>query len=391
MKIYPLSAPYLKFEESIFVKECVKSEWVSSSGKFITKFEEEISKYTKSKFVISCVNGTSALHIALKIIGVDSSCEVIVPSLTFIAPVNAVRYCNADPIFMDSDQTHNLDIKKTIKFLEEETIKKNNICYNIKTNKKIKALIPVHVWGNAIELDLLIAACKKRNIKIVEDSSESLGTFFNSGKFKSKHTGTIGDLGCISFNGNKIVTCGGGGAILTSSKKYAIEAKYLINQAKENNIFYEHNKVGYNYRLQNINAAIGYAQIKNINYLVKKKRKIFNNYKSIFKKNINFTLFDPPNQFRSNKWLNVLKIKKKMSKKNFNKFLIKLNANGVEVRPIWKLNHTQKEYSKYQSYEIQNAKEILNKNFLIPSSIHLKLSDQIKISQKINKLVVNYL
>lgn len=373
------------------MKECVKSEWVSSSGKFITKFEEEISKYTKSKFVISCVNGTSALHIALKIIGVDSSCEVIVPSLTFIAPVNAVRYCNADPIFMDSDQTHNLDIKKTIKFLEEETIKKNNICYNIKTNKKIKALIPVHVWGNAIELDLLIAACKKRNIKIVEDSSESLGTFFNSGKFKSKHTGTIGDLGCISFNGNKIVTCGGGGAILTSSKKYAIEAKYLINQAKENNIFYEHNKVGYNYRLQNINAAIGYAQIKNINYLVKKKRKIFDNYKSIFKKNINFTLFDPPNQFRSNKWLNVLKINKKISKNNFNKFLLKLNSNGIEVRPIWKLNHTQKKYSKYQAYEIQNAKKILNQNFLIPSSIHLKLSDQIKLSQKINKLVVNYL
>ena len=283
MKFYPLSAPYLKFQESNYVNECIKSEWVSSSGKFIKKFEEEISKYTQSKFVISCVNGTSALHIALKIIGVNNSCEVIVPSLTFIAPINAVRYCNADPIFIDSDHSHNLDIKKTIKFLQEETIQKNNICYNIKTNKKIKALIPVHVWGNAIELDILVTACKKRNIKIVEDASESLGTFFNSGKFKSKHTGTVGDIGCISFNGNKIVTCGGGGAILTSSKKYADEAKYLINQAKENNIFYEHNKVGYNYRLQNINAAIGYAQMKKIDYLVKKKRNIFNNYKFLLK------------------------------------------------------------------------------------------------------------
>ena len=391
MKIFPLSAPYLKFKESIYVKECIHSEWISSNGKFIEMFETELCKYTQSKFVISCVNGTSALHIALKILGVDSSCEVIVPSLTFIAPVNAVRYCNAAPIFMDSDHTHNLDLKKTIKFLEEETIQKNNICYNIKTNKIIKALIPVHVWGNAIELDSLVIACKKRNIKIVEDSSESLGTFFNSGKFKSMHTGTIGDLGCISFNGNKIVTCGGGGAILTSKKKYAIEAKYLINQAKENNIFYEHNKVGYNYRLQNINAAIGYAQMKKIDYLVKKKRNIFNNYKFLFKNNSYFTFFDPSNQRKSNKWLNVLKINKKITKQNFVNFLLHLNSQGIEVRPIWKLNHTQKKYIKFQSYNIKNAHEILRKNFLIPSSIHLNLNDQIKIAKKINKLITNYI
>lgn len=193
----PLSVPSLNGNELQYVKECIETEWVSSAGKYVDLFEKKIAEYTVTKFAVACVNGTSALQVSLRLAGVQPGDEVIVPTLTFIAPVNAITYLGGTPVFMDADEYYNLNAEKTIEFIKNETVFKNGFTYNKKTNNKIVAIIPVHVWGNACWLDELIELCNKQNIVIVEDACESLGTFYNGGKFKGKHTGTIGKLGCL--------------------------------------------------------------------------------------------------------------------------------------------------------------------------------------------------
>ena len=208
MSNIPLSVPSLKGNELEYIKECVDTEWVSSAGKYVDLFEQKIAEYTGAKYAVSCVNGTSALHVSLQLAGVEPGDEVVVPTLTFIAPVNAIAYNSANPVFMDSDEYYNIDIMKTIDFIQNQTYFKDNATYNKITNKRISAIIPVHIWGNAVWLDKLVPLCKEYNISVVEDASESLGTFYIKGLFEGKHTGTIGELGCLSFNGNKIITTG---------------------------------------------------------------------------------------------------------------------------------------------------------------------------------------
>ena len=245
------------------VKKSVIEGWVSTAGKNIKLFENLICKYTKSKFCVACNSGTSALHIALKILNVSNNDEVIVPSISFIATINAVKYNNAEPIFMDVDKNFNLDEEKLIKFLKNNTFQKNKYCFNKKTKKNIKALIIAHIWGGGAKIKKIVKECKKRNIKILEDAAESLGTFYTNKYLSKKHTGTIGDVGILSFNGNKIITTGSGGAILTNNIKYEKKSRYLINQAKDND-FFKHNELGYNYRLPSLNAYLGISQIKKL-------------------------------------------------------------------------------------------------------------------------------
>ena len=259
-----LSSPSFNGNEWKYVKDCIDTEWVSSAGSYVDMFEKEVAKFTKAGFGVSCVNGTSALQVCLRLSGVSPGDEVIIPSLTFIAPVNAISYMGAFPIFMDSDDYYNIDSEKTIDFIKTNTIIKNGFSYNKITNRKISAIIPVHVWGNACDLDDLVIICNERNIKIIEDASESLGTVYNAGDHDTKHTGNIGILGCISFNGNKIITTGGGGMIITDDEELALKAKYLTTQAKDDPINYIHNEVGYNFRLTNIQAALGLAQLEQL-------------------------------------------------------------------------------------------------------------------------------
>ena len=261
----PLSVPSIKGNEWEYIKECLDTEWVSSAGKYVELFEDKIAEYTSSKYAVACVNGTSALQVSLKLAGVEPKDEVIVPTLTFVAPINTVAYCNAAPIFMDSDDYHNIDIQKTIEFLKNETVFKNGYTYNKLTNKKISAIVAVHVWGNAVWLDELHGICDEKNIVIVEDASESLGSFYIKGNFKNNHTGSIGKLGCISFNGNKIITTGGGGMLLTNDKILAQKAKHITTTSKVKHKWaFEHDEVGYNYRLPNLNAALGLAQLEQL-------------------------------------------------------------------------------------------------------------------------------
>ena len=383
MSRIPLSVPSFNGNEWKYVKECIDTEWVSSAGKYVEIFETKISTYTKSKFAIACVNGTSALHISLKLAGVFPGDEVIVPTLTFIAPINAVNYCGASPVFIDADSYYNIDSEKAINFIKEQTIFKNGFSYNKKTFAKISAIIPVHVWGNAVWLDELCDLCKERNISIVEDSSESLGTIFIDGANKKKHTGTIGKIGCISFNGNKIITTGGGGVILTNDSDIAEKAKYLTTQAKDDPIRYHHDEVGYNYRLNNIQSALGVAQLEQLPDILKRKKEIFKQYSENIKRFEGVSLALPPNYAKNNHWLNIIQIDDKVFGKRIDSLIKHLDKYKIQSRPVWRLNHKQKPYKNFQTYKIEKSTKLVKKSLCIPSSPSLSNSDIDFIIQKI--------
>jgi len=380
----PLSVPNISGNEWEYVKECLDTEWVSSAGKYVDKFEEEIASYTKSKFAIACTNGTSALQVSLRLVGVEAGDEVIVPSLTFIAPVNAITYNNANPIFMDADQYYNMDVEKTIEFIKNETIFKNRFTYNKATNKKISAILPVHMWGNACELDAIVDLCEKRNIAVVEDASESLGTVYNSGKFKGRHSGTIGKFGCLSFNGNKIITTGGGGMILTNDPDLAGKAKYLTTQAKDDPVRYVHDEIGYNFRLTNIQAALGVAQLEQLPGFLERKREIYNQYQKALENINGLTLACVPDYAENNHWLNLLQIDTVIYDDDKEDIMKRLEENRIQTRPVWKLNHDQKPYKDCQHYKIENAKKSVENSLCLPSSSNLTNENLNEIVSQLN-------
>jgi len=369
--LIPLSVPSLQRNEWKYVKECIDTEWVSSAGKYVDLFEQKIAEYTGSKYAIACVNGTAAIQVSLRLAGVKPGDEVIVPTLTFIASVNAIIYGNATPIFMDADNYYNIDSEKTIEFINNETVFKNGCTYNKSTNKKISAILPIHVWGNACLLDEVIEICNERNIAVVEDACESLGTFYNDGKFNGKHTGTIGKLGCLSFNGNKIITTGGGGIILTDDGALAEKAKYLTTQAKDDPVRYVHDEIGYNFRLTNIQAALGVAQLEQLPVFLKRKRDIFYQYQTALDDVEGLTIADVPVYADNNHWMNLLQIDTGIYGEDREELMKKLEEKGIQTRPVWKLNHEQKPYKDCQYYKIENAKKLVENSLCLPSSINI--------------------
>jgi perosamine synthetase len=380
----PLSVPSLNGNELEYVKECIETEWVSSAGKYVDLFEQNIAEYTGSKYAIACVNGTAALQVALRLADVDAGDEVIVSALTFIASVNAITYNNAKPIFLDADKYYNIDVEKTIEFIKIETVFKNGFTYNQKTNNKITAIIPVHIWGNACWFDELIDLCKKRNITVVEDACESLGTFYNTGKYKGKHTGAIGKLGCLSFNGNKIITTGGGGMILTDDETLAEKAKYLTTQAKDDSIRYLHDEIGYNFRLTNIQAALGVAQLEQLPAILKRKKEIYDFYQSTIENIKGLSLSKVPDYAHNNHWMNLLRIDIKTYGEGPEKLMQRMEKNDIETRPVWTLNHLQKPYKYCQSYKIEKAKKLVKNSLCLPSSSNLSNKNLNKIVSVLN-------
>lgn len=367
----PLSVPNISGNEWEYLKECLDTGWVSSSGKFVDAFENSVKEFTGSKYAIACTNGTSALQLSIRLAGVLAGDEIIVPTLTFIAPVNAVAYNNASPLFMDVDKYYNIDIEKTLEFLSNYTYSKNGFTFNKKTNKRISAIIPVHMWGNAVDLKPLIGVCKDMNIKIIEDASESLGSFYKDKYLKNKHTGTVGDLGCISFNGNKIITTGGGGMILTDNQELAEKAKYLSTQAKDDPVRYIHNDIGYNFRLTNIQSAMGLAQMEQLNSFLRKKKSTYEIYKNSLFKIEGLYIADTPDYSDNNHWMTVMKIKEKLYSKDREEVMNLLRSNSIETRPAWAPIHEQKPYSKYQKYSIDLASKLVSQSLCMPSSTNI--------------------
>jgi len=376
----PLSVPSLKGNELKYLKECIKTEYVSSVGKYVGLFEKKVCNYTGSKYAVACSSGTSAIQLALRTVGVRENDEVIIPTLTFIATANAPRYLKAIPIFMDCDRFYNLDTKKLVTFVENNTYLKNGYSFNKKTNRRISAILPVHVSGNAVDLSKIIKLCKKRKIKIVEDAAESFGTFYNKGNLKNKHTGTVGDVGCLSFNGNKIITSGGGGMILTNNKKIADFARYLSTQATDDSINYVHHNIGYNFRLTNIQAAVGLAQLEKIKHFLGRKKQIYNFYKKELKniKNVSFVL--EPDHAKNNHWMMSILLKKNSHKMRLIKFLKEKN---IQTRSIWLPCHMQKQYKKYEKYKISNAEKFFKKTINIPCSTNLNIGSAKKVVKSI--------
>ena len=290
-KFIPLHEPRFIGNEKKYLNECVNSTFVSSVGKFVEKFEKKITKYTGAKYAIATVNGTSALHISLKLAGVKKNTEVITQPLTFVATCNAISYCNAEPIFIDVDKnTMGLSPLALENFLKRHTFIKNKKCYNKKTKKVIKACVPMHSYGHPCLIDKIKKICDKNFIFLIEDAAESLGS-----RYKNKHAGTFGELGIISFNGNKIITAGGGGCIITNNVDLAIKAKHLTTTAKINHKWdFKHDEVGYNYRTPNINAALLIAQLEKLDEFIINKRNLANKYKQFFK-NTNYIFLKSQN------------------------------------------------------------------------------------------------
>jgi len=380
----PLSVPNISGNEWQYVKECLDTDWVSTVGKYVDLFEQKIAEYTGAKYAVACVNGTSALQVSLRLAGVLPGDEVIVPTLTFIAPVNAVAYNGASPIFMDVDRYYNLDMEKTIDFIQTETMFKDGATYNKKSNKRISAIVPVHMWGNAVWLDELVALCLERNIAVVEDACESLGSFYKKGKYEGKHTGSIGKLGCLSFNGNKIITTGGGGMILTEDDELADKARYLTTQAKDDPVRYIHNEIGYNFRLTNIQAALGVAQLEQLPGFLKRKKVIFQQYQTTLSDVDGLTIADVPGYAENNRWMILLQIDKKTYGEDKEELMQRLDANNIQTRPAWAPIHMQKPYRNCQTYRIDRAEELVLISLCLPSSTNLSDKNLNKVIAHLN-------
>ena len=359
-----------------YIKKCIKDSMVSTAGDMVVKFEDMISKYTRSKHAVAFNSGTSALEIAIKAVGIEPNTEILVPTLTFVATINSVVNNNCIPIFMDCDDYYNLDVDKVKKFLLKNTYRKKNQCINKISHKRISAVVITHVWGNAANVNKLKKICKVNQIKIIEDASESLGTFYNDNK--NKHTGTVGDVGVISFNANKIITTGGGGMLLTNSKKIALNAKHLSTQAKKDSVFFIHDDVGFNYKISNLNSSLLYSQLKKLKIFLKKKKFIRNFYIKSLKDSKFFSLLLHSNYSGNNNWLNILKFNnQKIEPRKLHKFL---ESKNIETRMVWHPNHDQVMFKNYQRFKINKSLEIPRTSLCLPSGSGLKLKELKKIT-----------
>ena len=367
-KYVPLHEPSFKKEDLDSVSKCLKSSYVSTVSKFTNRFEEKIKKLTKSKYSIAIINGTSAIQLAIMSCGIKKNDEILIPSLNYIGSTNAAIYCNAIPHFVDvENQTFGIDTIKLENYLKKICIIKKNTTINKITKRKIKAIIPTHVFGNPSKIQEIMKIAKKFNLRLIEDASECVGSYY-----KDKHLGTFGDVGVLSFNGNKIITTGGGGAIITDNIKIYQKALSLsmISRKKNSGWSYDYNEVGYNYRLPGINSSLGISQLNNLSHLLKVKKKIFLEYKRIFKDNIYFKLIDSLKNSKSNNWLNTIYIFNSNLKFR-DKIITETNKKGIGIRPVWKLMHKIKHLSKYPKMNLQNSEKLEVSLLNLPSSPNL--------------------
>jgi len=331
----------------------------------VTEFEVMMAKFVGAKYAVATSNGTSALHIGLKLVGVDENTEVITQPLTFIATVNAIAYCNAKPIFVDVDRdTLGLSSEKLEIFLETSTfMNKHNECINKKTNKVIKVCVPMHTFGHACKIDEIVAICDKYNIEVVEDAAESLGS-----SYKGQHTGTFGKVGIFSFNGNKVITTGGGGMIVTDDEALAKRAKHITTTAKVPHPYeYIHDEVGYNYRLTNLAAALGVAQMESLELFIEKQRDLASKYEEFFKE-LEIEFIKEPKDSTSNYWLNAVILKDRETRDEFLKYT---NDNGVMTRSIWRLMNKLEMFKDAQCGDLSNAEWLEDRVVNISSSVVL--------------------
>lgn len=361
----PLSVPKFIGNEKKYLNECIDTTFVSSVGQFVDRFEQDMAAYTGAKRAVVCVSGTNALHMSLMLVGVERGDEVLTQALTFVATCNALSYIGAHPVFIDVDiDTLGLSPSAVKLWLEENAILKEGQCYNKKTGRRVKACVPMHTFGYPIHLDELVEVLDEWHIELVEDAAESIGSFY-----KGKHTGTFGKVGAISFNGNKTITTGGGGMMLFQDEELGAFAKHITTQAKVSHRWeFVHDHIGYNYRMPNINAAIGCAQLEHIEEYVEDKRKTAAQYAEFFKDMEDIKFFSEPENTRSNYWLNVVLLKDKITQFEFLQYT---NDNGVMTRPVWELMNRLPMFEHCENDGLKNTIWLADRIVNIPSSVRL--------------------
>jgi len=363
----PLHAPVFLGNEKRYLEECIDSTFVSSVGRFVDQFELEIASYTGVNKAVACVNGTNALHMALMLSGVERGDEVITQPLTFIATVNAISYCGAKPVFIDIDHdTLGLSPTSLIRFLKENAVLGPDGCFNRGTGKRIKACVPVHIFGHPCRIDEIVKICSEFKIEVIEDAAESLGS-----RYKGKHTGTFARMGILSFNGNKILTTGGGGMLLFNDEELAKKAKHLTQQAKVPHPWeYIHDEIGYNYRMPNLNAALGLAQLEKLDYFIELKRALAEKYISFFT-SLDIEFVAEPDDSYSNYWLCCILLNNKEERSSFLHFT---TDQGIMTRPAWRLMNELPMFRNCQVFEIVQAERIADTLVNLPSSVIPELS-----------------
>jgi len=368
LKPIPLAEPFFFGKEKKFLIDCIKSGWITTSGEYLNKFELEIKKITKAKYCCALINGSSSLQLAIRSLNPKLDDEILVPSITFIASINAIKYNNCNPVFMDVDDSYLIDLNKTFQFIKENTYRKKGYTINKKTNKRIISVVIVHTFGNCVNITKsIIALFKNYNIKIIEDAAESLASYHQENN-KIKHSGLLGDIGCLSFNGNKIITSGGGGMIITNNKTYYQKIKYLSLQAKNDVINFIHNEIGYNFRMSNIHAAIGLAQTSSLKDILNKRKEIYEFYKENLKLVPGVKLLGQSKGSIPNYWLNVIQIDKKKYGKSKNGLINYFLSKNIQVRSVWYPNHMQKPFLKNQSFLVKNSLKLFKESICLPSS-----------------------
>jgi len=362
-----LHEPRFRGNEWTYLKECLDSTFVSSVGKFVDRFEADLAAYTGAKRAVAVVNGTAALHVALRLAGVESGDEVLLPALTFIATANAVAYCNATPHFVDSEaRSLGMDAVALREHLRASTEMRAGLCINRSTGKVIRAMVPMHTFGHPVAIDALLAVAHDHGLQLIEDAAESLGSTVGG-----SHTGTFGRMGTLSFNGNKTITTGGGGAILTNDLELGARAKHLTTTAKQPHRWaFNHDEVGYNYRLPNLNAALGCAQLEQLPQFLAEKRRLFEAYRDRFAGVEGVRLVAEPAGCRSNYWLQALLLDDAQADQR-DAVLTATNAAGQMTRPVWTLMHRLPPYAQAPRAALSVAESLERRLINIPSSAGL--------------------
>lgn len=368
----PLCVPELGGNELEYIKECIDTNFVSSVGPLVGKFEEEFAKYVGAPYAVATVNGTSALHTALIVAGIQPDDEVIMPSLTFIATANAIHYIGARPVFIDSDPDYwQIDPSKIEHFLETECTYKNNALFNKTTGNPVRAIMPVHILGHPCDMDAINDLAARYGLIVIEDATESLGA-----TYKGRKVGTLASIACFSFNGNKLITTGNGGMLVTSNKEWAIKAKYLTTQAKNDPLEFIHGDVGYNYRLSNILAAMGLAQLEQIDLFVQKKKKIAARYTEAFRNVPGLSAMKEAPWAESVFWMFTMLVDKEKYGMDSRGLLTKLDRYNIQTRPLWQPIHLSPAYRHLAPRDCRTAKRLNELALSLPCSVGLTEEEQ---------------
>lgn len=381
-----LSVPNLGGDIIANLEECIQTGWVSTGGRFIGEFEQRVAAYVGMKSAAAVQSGTAGLHLSLGLLGVQPGEEVIVPTLTFIAAVNPVLYVGAVPVFMDCDQTLCMDPAKLEAFCREECRLEENGLVHLSTGRRVAAVVPVHVFGNLCDMEAIMEIARRYDLKVLEDSTEALGSRFTEGRYRGRYGGTVGDAGVYSFNANKIITTGGGGMVVAQDPDATEQVRRLSSQAKKDTLYFVHDQMGYNYRMLNLQAALGVEQIQRLEEFISVKIQNYEQYCRELGNVPGLTLLPFSKGQRSNHWFYSLAVEEESFGCNRDELMMALIEEGIQCRPVWKLIHTQKHCQSYLAYRIERAWEYERTVLNIPCSTNLTQQDVAYVCEKIKGL-----